>query len=246
MENLNQQHQSLELHTLKDLTQARIAIGRTGNSITTKESLAFKLAHANARDAVYATMNPNTFQKEIAKLNLSTINLHSKAEDRLQYLQRPDFGKELNLASTTLLANELMEADILICVADGLSALAIEVNLMEVLQLLIPKLRSANLTIAPICLVQQGRVAIADHIGQLLMPKLSLIFIGERPGLSAADSMGVYITYQPKKGLTDDSRNCISNIRKQGLSPVMATEKIFYLIMEALSRKISGVTLKDL
>jgi ethanolamine ammonia-lyase small subunit len=132
-----------------------------------------------------------------------------------------------------------------IIIADGLSATAVNQNISGLLALLIPKLLSVKLKLAPLCLVQQGRVAISDYIGYGLRAKLSLILIGERPGLSAADSMGAYLTYSPVPGLTDESRNCISNIRPAGLNYYFAADKIFYLIQEAFKRKLSGINLKD-
>jgi len=234
-----------DFNSLKELTDARIGLGRAGTSIPTKAMLDFKLAHAQARDAVYHPLALASIQNKLTSLNLPSTTLHSKAEDRIQYLQRPDLGRKLNQASVIALNNEIKKADILICIADGLSAIAIELNAFEVIKLLAPKLKQVNLSLATICLVLQGRVAIADHIGEILNAKLSIIFIGERPGLSAADSMGAYLTYNPKIGLTDDSRNCISNIRKGGLSAELAASKIFYLIQEAFSKGTSGIALKD-
>ncbi len=234
-----------DLNSLKKLTEARIGLGRAGTSIPTKAMLDFKLAHAEARDAVYHPLALASIQNKLTSFKLPSTTLHSQAEDRIQYLQRPDLGRKLNSASAAALNNEIKNFDILICIADGLSAVAIELNALEVIRLLVPKLKQSKLSLATICLVLQGRVAIADHIGEILKAKLSLIFIGERPGLSAADSMGAYLTYNPKLGLTDDSRNCISNIRKGGLTTELAASKIFYLIQEAFSKGISGIALKD-
>jgi ethanolamine ammonia-lyase small subunit len=233
------------LNTLKAFTDARIGIGRTGTSIPLKQSLEFKLAHAHARDAVYSSLDLNTLGNELSSFNLSLVDLQSKAADRAQYLQRPDLGRQLSYSSSEDLCNQINGFDIVICIADGLSALAIHKNIYDMLVLLIPRLQLANYSIAPLCLIKQGRVAIADGIGETLGAKLSVIFIGERPGLSAVDSMSAYLTYQPKSGLTDDSRNCISNIRQGGLSISNAVDKLFYLIQESLKKKISGVGLKD-
>jgi ethanolamine ammonia-lyase small subunit len=233
------------LSFLKEFTRARIAIGSTGTSIPTKQSLQFKLAHAHARDAVYSTMDSEQLADNLMQFNLPVLQLHSKAESRAQYLQRPDMGRLLDEYSINRLTDQITGDDVVIIMADGLSAMAIHENLLALLQLLIPKLLAAKLKVGPLCLVQQGRVAIGDPIADALNAKLSIMLIGERPGLSAADSMGAYLTYAPKPGLKDNSRNCISNIRPGGLDPVTTADKIFYLVQEAFKRKLSGVELKD-
>lgn len=233
------------LSFLKEFTAARIAIGSTGSSIPIKESLEFKLAHAHARDAVYSAIDLKELTYKLKRFNLPVLCLHSQAVSRAIYLQRPDLGRLLDKLSVEILNNQILGADISIIIADGLSAIAIHENIVALLELLIPKLLYANLSIAPLSLIQQGRVAIGDDVGQGLNTNLSLMLIGERPGLSAADSMGAYLTYHPQRGLTDDSRNCISNIRAGGLNVNLAAEKIFYLIQESFKRKLSGVLLKD-
>lgn len=233
------------LSFLKEFTPARIAIGSTGDSIPTKQSLEFKLAHAHARDAVYTTMDSDALADELAKFNLPVLQLHSRAENRAQYLQRPDMGRLPDDYSVNRLADHITGDDVVFIIADGLSALAIHQNVVVLLDLLIPKLLAAKLKVGPLCLVQQGRVAIGDPIGDALNAGLSIVLIGERPGLSAADSMGAYLTYNPKPGLKDNARNCISNIRLAGLSHAAAADKIFYLVKEAFRLKLSGVELKD-
>jgi ethanolamine ammonia-lyase small subunit len=233
------------LSFLKAFTRARIAIGSTGTSIPTKQSLQFKLAHAHARDAVYSAMDSEELADVLMQFNLPVLQLHSRAESRAQYLQRPDMGRLLDEYSINRLTDQITGDDVVIIMADGLSAMAIHENILALLQLLIPKLLAAKLKIGPLCLVQQGRVAIGDPIADALNAKLSIMLIGERPGLSAADSMGAYLTYAPKPGLKDNSRNCISNIRPGGLDPATAADKIFYLVQEAFKRKLSGVGLKD-
>jgi ethanolamine ammonia-lyase small subunit len=230
---------------LKEFTAARLAIGNAGASIPTTASLDFNLAHAHARDAVYSAMDLDELGASFNKLNLDIVCLKSQATDRAQYLQRPDLGRKLHSDSVELLEGQIPGADISIIIADGLSALAIHKNAVDLLKLIVPMLSAANLTFAPVCLVEQGRVAIGDDIGYCLKAGLSIVLIGERPGLSAADSMGIYLTYQPKRGLTDDSRNCISNIRPGGLTYRQAADKLFYLTTEALRRKLSGIYLKD-
>jgi len=222
------------LSQLKEFTAARIGIGRAGASIPLKQSLEFKLAHAHARDAVYSELDTDKLSADLKQFDLPLLLLHSQAAYREQYLQRPDLGRRLDERSVELVNDHANTAnDIVIIIADGLSATAVNHNAVGLLKL------------APICLVKQGRVAVADDAGAHINARLSLILIGERPGLSSADSMGVYITFRPRPGLTDESRNCISNIRPHGLTFKPASKKIFYLIQEAFKRKLSGVGLKD-
>jgi ethanolamine ammonia-lyase small subunit len=243
--NKNQQAEDDFLEPLKEFTAARIALGRTGASIPLKQSLAFNLAHAHARDAVYSELDLDKLSEELAQFELPVLQLHSKAAYREQYLQRPDLGRQLDDEAINQLQDYQTNYDIVIAIADGLSATAVNHHAISLLKILIPQLLSAGLKLSPICLVKHGRVTIADDIGSHLNAKLSLILIGERPGLSAADSMGAYLTFDPRPGLTDESRNCISNIRPHGLSFKQASKKIFYLVQESFKRKISGVALKD-
>jgi ethanolamine ammonia-lyase small subunit len=234
------------LSLLKAFTAARIGIGRTGASIPLKQSLAFKLAHAHARDAVYSELDIDRLSVELKPFDLPVLQLHSQAAYREQYLQRPDLGRQLNEEFIGQLNDHTVKGiDMVIIIADGLSAAAVNSNAVSLLKILIPQLQSAGLKLAPVCLVKQGRVAIADDIGMHLNARLSLMLIGERPGLSSADSMGAYLTFNPRAGLTDESRNCISNIRPHGLTFKPAAKKIFYLVQEAFRRKLSGVGLKD-
>lgn len=241
--NVPQEIESLK--ALQEFTSARIAIGRVGTSIPLKQSLEFKLAHAHARDAVYSELDINSLTDVLKQFDLPVLHLHSRVNDRRQYLQRPDLGRRLNDGSLDLLLDHRPETDIAIILADGLSATAVNENVVGLLQALIPQLLAAGFKLAPISMVEQGRVAIGDDIGHGLKAKLSLVLIGERPGLSSADSLGAYLTYNPKPGLTDEMRNCISNIRPGGLIYKKAAKKIFYLISEAFKRKLSGVDLKD-
>jgi ethanolamine ammonia-lyase small subunit len=229
--------------SLRAFTTARIALGRTGTSIPLKEVLAFKMAHAHARDAVYSQLEIASLQEQLQPFHLPIQILHSNAADRYEYLQRPDKGRCLDAGSAASLTPQ--NADVAIIFADGLSATAINVHAYPLLQHLLPMLKSVGISVAPICLVQQGRVAIGDEIGALLRVKVTIVLIGERPGLSAADSMGAYLTFSPKPGTTDEARNCISNIREEGLSYPLAAGKIFYLLQEALRLQLSGVELKD-
>ncbi|QNA43058.1 ethanolamine ammonia-lyase subunit EutC [Lacibacter sediminis] len=231
-------------HPLKQFTAARIALGRTGNAIPLKELLKFRLAHAHARDAVYARLHSQELVQQLQQFNLPVYSLHSKAKDRNEYLLHPDLGRQLNDASVQLLQNRSASFDIVLILADGLSATAVNHHAVPLLQLLIPLLQESNFSIA-ITTAQQARVAVGDTTGSLMHAKLSLVLIGERPGLSAADSMGAYLTYNPTVGLTDESRNCISNIRPEGMDYAKAAAKIHYLITASFRLQYSGVLLKD-
>lgn len=230
---------------LRQFTAARIGLGRAGAGIPTSETLSFKLAHAQARDAVHATLDFEQLGAELRLLHPLPVQiLKSHARDRSEYLRRPDFGRRLSDVSRQQLESLLTaEYDLAIVFADGLSALAIELNAVPFLKNLLPRI--AEFRIAPIVLVEQGRVAIGDEIGSLLRAKCVAVLIGERPGLSSPDSMGAYLTFDPKPGLTDERRNCISNIRSEGLPHEFASEKLAYLLRESLRRQISGVHLKD-
>jgi ethanolamine ammonia-lyase small subunit len=233
------------LQALKAFTPARIGLGRIGSGIPLKAFQEFKLAHAHARDAVYSELDVDGLKAGLEQFCLPLITLHSAAAYREQYLQRPDLGRKLDEASAEEIKNYHLPCDVAIIIADGLSATAVNSNTNQLLQLLVPMLRSVKLGLAPITLVKQGRVAIGDEIAYALGAKLCLILIGERPGLSAADSVGAYITYAPKPVLTDESRNCISNIRPRGLNSAAAAKKIFYIIQEAFKSKLTGIGLKD-
>jgi ethanolamine ammonia-lyase small subunit len=235
--------ESLKIHT-----KARIAIGRCGNSIPTQELLAFKLAHAKAIDAVHVPFQKELVIRELEEISgAEVLSLQSNAKDRSEYLQRPDLGRTLSEASAQLIKTTQKAAkyDIALIVADGLSSVAIEKNISSMLNLLLPELKSRNYSLAPICVIEQSRVAIADSVAELLNARLSIIFIGERPGLMSPDSLGIYMTYDPKSGTTDERRNCISNVRHDGLSYAAACSKLLYLVDESFKRKISGVHLKD-
>ena len=253
-------------------TDARIALGRAGVSLPTQPHLAFQLAHAQARDAVHLALDVQAFQDALQALGQSlglpgpALLLHSGAPDRHTYLQRPDLGRRLHpdsretllarlspaeaaaLTATTNDAQETAQArtfDVAFVVADGLSALAIGNHALDFLRAVIAPLCAEGWSVAPLCMVTQGRVAVADEIGQLLRARIVVIIIGERPGLSSPDSMGLYLTWMPRVGLTDASRNCISNVRPAGLPCQEAAQKLHYLLREARKRGISGVQLKD-
>lgn len=233
---------------LKKFTDARIALGRTGVSIPVKENLQFKMAHAFARDAIYTKMDMDALARGMDHLHHPFCLLHSRAQNRQQYLQRPDLGRILSADSFSKMQEvpENNTYDICINIADGLSAAAVNLHSIAILTELVPLLKDSGFSISPVCLIEQGRVAIGDETGSYFKAKLSLILIGERPGLSSPDSLGAYITYQPMKGNTDAMRNCVSNIRPQGLSYNAAADKIVYLIKESIRLQISGVALKDM
>lgn len=234
---------------LRRLTPARIALGRTGTSMPTRAQLDFQYAHAQARDAVHLPFDHATLRSQLAERGHESVLLHSAAIDRNSYLQRPDLGRKLSTASAQVLRDHTAAnpggVDLVIVVADGLSALAVHRHTLPFLARLEEQIRAENWTVAPVVLVEQGRVAVADEIGELLNAKMTLILIGERPGLSSPDSLGLYFTYNPKVGLTDAYRNCISNVRLEGLSYAMAAHRLLYLMREACRRQLSGVNLKD-
>ncbi len=231
---------------LRAFTPARIALGRTGVSIPLKENLAFRLAHAHARDAVFSVLETDRIAEQLQDFQLPVLKLQSGCSGRTEYLQRPDLGRLLDRSSRQRITDYQSDSfHIAILLADGLSAIAINKHAIPLLCLLIPLLRQASISIAPISIIENGRVAIGDEVGNLLQAGISLILIGERPGLSSPDSMSAYLTWQPVIGLTDERRNCISNIRPQGLTYTLAAEKILYLVKEVLRLQISGVQLKD-
>ena len=242
---------------LRQFTDARIGLGRAGISLPTSEMLAFQLSHAQARDAVNFPLDINEMKAKltaITKANARVLHLHSQAVDRVTYLQRPDLGRKLNENSRQLLLNFVAEQqqstqekyDLAIVVVDGLSSLAVQKNAAPFITELLSQL-SVNkpLTLAPITLVEQGRVAIGDDIGELLNAQIVMVLIGERPGLSSPDSLGLFLTWDPKTGLNDSLRNCISNIRPAGLPHIDAASRAAYLLNEAKTLKLTGVNLKD-
>ena len=230
---------------LRALTPARVGLGRTGVSLGTRDLLDFQRAHAQARDAVHARLDSAALAAEIGSgIRSEALRLHSSASNRAEYLQRPDLGRRLNEASLALLSEQPAdEVDLAVVIADGLSALAVERHAAPLLQELLPLLETWNL--APVTIVEQGRVAIADQIGAALNAQISVILIGERPGLSSPDSIGAYITWDPRPGRTDAERNCISNIRAEGLGYAQAAAQLGYYLTEARRRRLTGVALKE-
>jgi ethanolamine ammonia-lyase small subunit len=234
---------------LRSLTTARIALGRTGGSLPTRELLDFRLAHARARDAVHAPFDAADFAERLRSLGTEVLCLESAATTSTDFLRRPDLGRRLANASRARLtarANEIAApCDLAIVLSDGLSSLAATEHAPPLLAALIPLLRESGWTLAPIVVIRHGRVALQDEVGELLRARLSLMLLGERPGLGAADSLGAYFTHAPRRGLTDVARNCVSNIRAEGLPPAEAARKLFYLMTQSRQRGLSGVELKD-
>ncbi|MDR6918380.1 ethanolamine ammonia-lyase small subunit [Pseudomonas sp. 3296] len=234
---------------LRRLTPARIALGRTGTSMPTSAQLDFQYAHAQARDAVHLPFDSAGLRAQLTEIGRDSLLLHSAATNRDSYLQRPDLGRKLSDESAQTLrayaAANPGDIDLVIVVADGLSALAVHRHTLPFLSRLEEQVLAEGWSVAPVMLVEQGRVAVADEIGELMGAKMTVILIGERPGLSSPDSLGLYFTYNPKVGLTDAYRNCISNVRLEGLSYGMAAHRLLYLMREACRRQLSGVNLKD-
>ena len=226
---------------LRSYTPARIALQRTGVSLATRPLLDFQLAHARARDAVHAAIDVRMLCDELRRCGLAALGLESQAKDRLTYLRRPDLGRVLNADSTALLIPG--EYDAVFVVADGLSALAVERHAVQLLRAVLPLI--ADWRLAPVCVVEQGRVAIGDAIGEALGARLAVVLIGERPGLSSPDSLGVYITWEPRRGRKDAERNCISNIREEGLGYAPAAARLHHYMKESSRLQLTGLGLKD-
>jgi len=240
---------------LRQFTDARIALGRAGVSLPTTAQLAFQLAHAKARDAVHFALNVEQLTSSLRTegVGASAHVLHSAASDRKVYLQRPDLGRRLDQASQQVLqaSNPVTDSssarpyDLAFVMVDGLSALAIEQNAVPFLSALQRRMAAQEWRVAPLCVVQQGRVAVGDEVAELVGARAVVVLIGERPGLSSPDSMGLYLTWMPRIGLTDASRNCISNVRPAGLNYEDAANKLYYLLSESRRRQFSGCDLKD-
>lgn len=232
---------------LRRFTPARIALGRAGVSLPTAAQLAFQLAHAGARDAVHAALDAPALAATLTRSGDDCLSLHSACPDRETYLQRPDLGRRLDLASRARLAQvEIAPGALALVLADGLSALAIERNALPFLDALRARLAAdGDWPLAPLVIVRQGRVALGDEVGERLRACAVVVLIGERPGLSSPDSMGLYLTWAPRVGCSDADRNCISNIRPAGLDYQAAAHKLHHLLTQARARGLSGVALKD-
>jgi ethanolamine ammonia-lyase small subunit len=217
--------------TLRRLTAARIGLARSGASLATGPLLELRLAHARARDAVHASFNDTQLRTDLAALGLPVLVVASAVRDRPQYLMRPDLGRQLAPEARAVLESRAGNGhDLALVICDGLSARAVERHARPLLAALLPPLRADGWRIAPLTIVRQGRVAIGDAVAQLLRARMVVTLIGERPGLSAPDSMGAYLTWQPGPHSTDANRNCISNIRPEGIDTPAAASKVMHLL----------------
>jgi ethanolamine ammonia-lyase small subunit len=235
---------------LRQFTSARIALGRAGGSLPTAPMLEFQLAHARARDAVHLPLDAAAIEARLAGMGLESLRVHSAVPSRESYLRRPDLGRRLNASSRALLEScaeaVAQNYDAVFVIADGLSALAAHSHAAGVLALARAALVERGWRLAPVVIAEQSRVALGDEIGELLRTGQVAILIGERPGLSSSDSLGIYLTHLPRVGRTDAERNCISNIRPDGgLGTMQAAHKLVYLMTEAQRRQFTGVALKD-
>lgn len=234
---------------LKQFTDARIALGRAGCSIPTQAMLEFQLAHAQARDAVYQALDVAQLQQAFSAMSLTSLHVQSQAIDKETYLKRPDLGRILDDDSKQILKddrqNNTGEYDVCIVVGDGLSALAIEENAVAFVQNLKEQIDLEGWTLAPIVIATGSRVALGDQVAEILNAKMLVMLIGERPGLSSPDSMGIYYTWDAKTGYLDSKRNCISNVRPAGLPIAIATQRLMNLMRNSKKLGLSGVNLKD-
>jgi ethanolamine ammonia-lyase small subunit len=230
---------------LRALTPARLALGRAGASLPTDEVLRFGWDHAQARDAVQNRLDTDALQREIVALGLATVQVASRAADRAIYLMRPDLGRRLETQSAEKLERlAAVGCELALVVGDGLSSLAVQRHapgvLGEIVRLMPPAWR-----LTPVVIARHARVALGDEIGERLGAAMVAVLIGERPGLSSPDSLGIYLTWQPKVGRSDAERNCISNIRPEGLAYGQAAHKLIWLCQQAQRLQLTGVGLKD-
>lgn len=231
---------------LRAFTDARIALGRSGASLPTQEVLKFGLAHAQARDAIHQPFDSDLVARQLRELGLASLTVHSAAPDRDTYLHRPDLGRQLCEESRDLLRTSGNKAaDLLIVVGDGLSSHAVHRQASALIAALLPYLKQLGISLAPVVLAHQSRVALGDDVGECLHSGSVAILIGERPGLSSPDSLGVYLTWKPNRQRLESERNCISNIRPEGLGYEAAAFKLAWLLEQAFLRRLTGVNLKD-
>jgi ethanolamine ammonia-lyase small subunit len=230
---------------LRAVTPARIGLARAGAATTTRETLVFQAAHARARDAVEASFDADGLAAAVEARGLKPLRLKSRADDLTAYLARPDLGRALDDASRARLGAEPKGFDLVIVLADGLSARATTTHAPPLIDAALPALVSEGWRVGPAAIVERGRVAIGDEIGVGLDVALVAVLIGERPGLTAPDSLGVYLTWAPRPGRSDAERNCLSNVRPEGLPYAEAARRLVLLCREARRLKLTGVGLKD-
>jgi len=233
------------LEALRDLTPARVGLGRSGASLPTDALLAFTLDHARARDAVHAALDARHLVAGLAGLGLQVGEVSSQARNRRDYLRRPDLGRMLDADSRRALEQQSGANEVVIVVGDGLSPAAVNVHAVELVRHLAPRLTEVGIQVGHVAVASGARVALGDEIGAVLGARMVVMLIGERPGLSAPDSLGAYLTFAPRIGLTDEKRNCVSNIHGAGLSYDDAAFKIVWLVREGIALGITGVALKD-
>jgi len=234
------------LDRLREMTPARVALGRAGASMPTQALLGFTLDHAHARDAVHAALDVAGLVAGLGGLGIAPLDVSSQARNRRDYLRRPDLGRMLDPASKRLLEGHSgVACQLAVVVSDGLSPTAVNVHAVELMRHLLPQLAAGHAEAGATVLASGARVALGDEIGAILGARMLLMLIGERPGLSAPDSLGAYLTFAPRTGCTDADRNCVSNIHRAGLSYQEAAFRIAWLVREGLARQTTGVALKD-
>jgi ethanolamine ammonia-lyase small subunit len=234
------------LRDLRSLTPARVGLGRSGASLPTEALLEFTLDHARARDAVHAAFDVAAMMQGLGDLGLEASEVTSRIRDRKEYLKRPDLGRMLDPASQKLLRDRAIGSrQLAVVIGDGLSPAAVNAHAVEVVRHLVPRLAADGIEIGHAVVASGARVALGDEIGAILGARMIVMLIGERPGLSASDSLGAYLTFAPQIGLTDEKRNCVSNIHRAGLGYDEAALRIAWLVREGLARGLSGVALKD-
>ena len=225
---------------LRRHTPARISLGRAGTSLPTSEVLRFAAAHAAARDAVHLPLDVDELVADVRAQGLDVVAVTSQAGSRVEYLTRPDLGRQLSRASRDALERDV-DAGLCIVVGDGLSAIAAQSHAVPLISLL----REAGIDVGLVAVATQARVALGDAIGERVGASLVLMLLGERPGLSSPDSLGAYLTWAPKAGRADSERNCVSNIRPEGLPLAAAAARIAWLVRESQRRRVTGIELKD-
>jgi ethanolamine ammonia-lyase small subunit len=237
---------SRSIGDLRELTPARVGLGRTGAGLPTDALLAFTLDHARARDAVHAAFDTAALISGLRECGLVPVQLSSRAQIRRDYLRRPDLGRMLHPESQRLLKDRRRGAgEIAMVIGDGLSPTAVNGHAVEFVRNLVPRLAGDGIEIGHAMLASGARVALGDEIGEILAARMMIMLIGERPGLSAPDSLGIYLTFAPRVGCSDAERNCVSNIHGAGLTCDQAAFKVAWLIREGLKRQVTGVALKD-
>lgn len=231
---------------LAGLTPARVGLGRAGSGLPTRAVLRFGLDHAQARDAVHTPLDAEAVAAGIAGLGLRTLRVASRVADRATYLRRPDLGRRLAPEGRTALEGVAGGPfDLAVVVADGLSARAVGEGAVPLLAAFRPLAEKAGWRLAPVVVAAQARVALGDDVGAALKARAVAVLIGERPGLSSPDSLGIYLTLDPRLGRSDAERNCISNVRRAGLPHDLAAFKLHWLLERAIALGLTGVRLKD-